>query len=132
MSVIHTSAGYTGTVDEIAEAKRFATLAPRFRTASVNDWALSVSDSVNRTIRISPGNAAACGVLDSTGSEDTVAFAANNGGSDRFDALLATFDWAAHEGRAAHSVTFRALQGTTSPPAVNASAVSIDASKINR
>lgn len=126
MSVFHTSWGFAGTVDEIAEAKRFATLAPRFRVGSFNDWTVAVSTSVNRTIRIGPGIGAACGVADSTGAEDTVAFAANAGGSNRLDALVATFDWSTH------AVTFNVITGTTSPPLVNGSTTTVDLSKINR
>lgn len=126
MTVVHTSSGYTGTVDEVAEARRFAVAAPRFRVASSTDWALSVSGAVNRTVGISAGMAVACGVLDSTGAADAVAFAANGGGSDRYDALLATWDWTTH------TVAFRALQGTTAPPLINSSLVSIDNTKVNR
>jgi hypothetical protein len=126
MSVFHTTWGYAGTVDEIAEAKRFATSTPHFRVASFNDWSLAVSASTNRTIRIGPGLAEACGVGDSTGVEDTVAFAANGGGSNRLDALVATFDWVGH------TVSFGVITGTTAPPLINGSSTTVDLSKINR
>lgn len=133
MPVSHSPAGYVGTVDEIQEARRFGLAAPPFRVASVTDWAPSADTGVNRQVNISAGQAVACGVADITTAPDSVTFAANNGTTNRYDALVATFCWAANSGLglAAHTVTFRVIGGTTTPPATNAGPT-IDNTKINR
>lgn len=126
MAVTHSPAGYTGTVDQVDEARRFALGGGgRFRVLSTTDWAPTASASVNRTVNIAAGTAAACGVLDITTAVDSVAFATNTGGTDRFDAVVATFDWAAL------TVTFRVVQGTSVPPAVVRTGTTVDATKIN-
>jgi hypothetical protein len=125
VSVTHTSQGFTGTVDEVAWANMSALASHRFRVASATDWAVSVSGSTARTVNIAAGSAWACGVRDITSAQDTVAFATNSGGSNRYDALVASFVWGSD------TVTFKAITGTTSPPAVN-STTTVSATKINR
>src|SRR5689334_15343410 len=113
MAVTHDPAGFTGTVDQIDEARRFALGGGgRFRVASSTDWALSASGSVNRTINIAAGAGVACGVYDFTTAADSVTFAVNGGGSDRFDVVVATYDWSAL------TVSFRVIQGTTVTPTI--------------
>lgn len=126
MAVTHSPAGFTGTVDQIDEARRFAVGGGgRFRVNSSSDWTPTASGSVNRTVSIAAGMAAACGVLDVTTAADTVAFAANAGGSDRFDAVVASFDWSTGV------VSFRVVQGTTVPPVVVRTGTTVDLAKIN-
>lgn len=127
MATTHTPAGYTGSVDQTAEARRFAIAGGgRFRVARSTDWALAVSTTTNRTVTIATGQGVACGVLDETTSSDTVALTANGGSQDRLDAIVATFDWSAR------TVAFGVIQGTTLPPQVNTSATVVDLTKINR
>jgi hypothetical protein len=126
MAVTHAPAGFTGTVDQIDEARRFALSGGgRFRVASSTDWALSASSSVNRTVNINAGMASACGVVDVTTAQDAVTFATNGGGTDRFDAVVATFDWSAM------TITFRVIQGTSVPPVVVKTGTTVDTTKIN-
>lgn len=126
MAVTHAPAGFTGTVDQIDEARRFALGGGgRFRVSTSTDWVPSASGSVNRTVNVAAGMASACGVIDITTAVDTLAFAANAGGSDRFDALVATFDWSAL------TISFRIIQGTTVPPAIVKTGSTVDPTKIN-
>lgn len=125
MTVTHTSAGFTGTVDQVAWANMMSMAAPRFRVGSATDWAVSVSGSTARTINIAAGAGYSCGVRDSTTSADTVAFATNGGGSSRYDALVASYVWGTP------GVTFKAITGTTSPPAVNTT-TTVNNAQINR
>jgi hypothetical protein len=133
LAVTHVPAGFAGTVDEIAEARRFGLAAPPFRVASVNDWAPSADPSVNRQVNISAGQAVAYGVADVTTTPDSVTFAANNGTQNRYDALVATYAWAANAGAGltARTVTFRVIAGTTAPPQPNTT-TTVDNTKINR
>jgi hypothetical protein len=125
MAVTHDPAGFTGTVDQIDEARRFALGGGgRFRVNSSTDWALTPTGAT-RTVSIAAGAGIACGVYDTTTAADTVTFAANAGGSDRFDALVATFDWSAM------TISFRVIQGTTVPPAIVRTGVTVDTTKIN-
>jgi hypothetical protein len=83
MAVTHAPAGFTGTVDQVDEARRFALSGGgRFKVLGSADWAPSASGSVNRTVNIAAGMAQACGVVDITTAADTVTFAANGGGTD--------------------------------------------------
>lgn len=88
----HSSIGFKGTVDQVAEAKRMALLGPRFRVPSTADWALSLP-SLTRTVRVSTGSGEACGVRDTTNAAEDIAFAANGAGSDRYDLLVNRFLW---------------------------------------
>lgn len=125
MAVTHAPAGFTGTVDQIDEARRFALGGGgRFRVNSSTDWALTPTGAT-RTVSIAAGAALACGVYDATTAADTVTFAANGGGSDRFDAIVATFDWSAL------TISFRVIQGTTVPPAIVKTGSTVDVTKIN-
>lgn len=126
MAVTHNPAGYTGTVDQIDEAQRFALGGGgRFKVNSSADWAVTADGAVNRTVNVAAGSAAACGVLDVTIASDAVAFAANAGTTDRFDALVASFNWA--DG----SVAFRIVEGTTVPPVIVRTGTTVDLTKIN-
>jgi len=126
MAVTHAPAGFTGTVDQVDEARRFANGGGgRFKVASSTDWTPSASGSVNRTVNIAAGAGLACGVYDSTTASDSVVFAANGGGTDRFDVVVATFDWAVP------SVSFRVIQGTTALPTIVKTGTTVDATKIN-
>lgn len=125
MAVTHAPAGFTGTVDQIAEAQRFALSGGgRFRVNSSADWALTANAAV-RTVNIAAGSASACGVYDTTTAADTVTFAANAGGSIRYDAIVATFDWLAG------TISFRVIQGTTVVPVIVRTGTTVDATKIN-
>lgn len=126
MAVIHAPAGFTGTVDQIQEARRFAMGGGgRFRVASSADWAITANSGATRTVNIAAGAGEACGVYDSTTAADTVTFAANTGGTDRFDAVVASFDWTAM------TVTFRVVQGTSVLPVVVRTGSTVDTTKIN-
>lgn len=126
MAVTHNPAGFTGTVDQLDEARRFALGGGgRFRVGTSTDWQPTANAGVNRTVNIAPGAGAACGVYDSTTATDSVAFAANTGGADRFDAVVARFDWSTM------AVSFQVIQGTTSLPAVVKTGTVVDNTKIN-
>lgn len=126
MAVAHNPAGFTGTVDQIDEARRFALNGGgRFRVNTSADWAVSANSGVNRSVNIAVGGAAACGVYDATTAIDTVAFAANSGGSDRLDVVVASFDWSTM------AVSFRVVQGTTVLPAIVRTGATVDLTKIN-
>lgn len=125
MAVTHAPAGFTGTVDQIDEARRFALGGGgRFRANSAADWALT-ANAATRTVNIAAGMAEACGVIDITTAADTVTFAANGGGSNRYDAVVATFDWVAA------TISFRVIQGTTVVPTIVRTGTTVDATKIN-
>lgn len=128
MAVTHNWAGFTGTVDEVAEARRFGVSGGgRFRVASATDWAITANGSVNRTLNIAAGAASVCGLYDSTTAADTVAVATNTGSVDRFDAIAAKFDWTTH------TVQFAVIQGSsTGPPVVNVSTTTVNNAQINR
>jgi hypothetical protein len=125
MSVTHSPRGFTGTVDEIAEANRWWLGAPPFRAGSVNAWAVTADVSVNRQVDIAVGSGIAYGVADTTTQPDALALAANNGTTDRYDAIVASWSWQTHR------VTFAVIPGTTSPPQVNVTTTA-DPNKINR
>lgn len=125
--VTHTSVGYTGTVDQVAEAKRFGGGGAAFRAASASDWALTVDASTNLTVDIAAGTGQAFGVRDTTTAAATVTAAANSSGSTRLDVIVATFNWAA----ATPNTSFGIVQGTTSLPAVNTGGSPV-AGQINR
>lgn len=129
MAVTHNPAGYTGTVDQVDEARRFALgSGGRFRVSSSADWAPTASSSTARTVNIAAGAGQACGVYDATTAADSVVFGANSGSVDRLDAVVATFDWTAK------TVTFGVIAGTSSgPPGVNGgTGTAVDVTKINR
>lgn len=126
MAVTHNPAGFTGTVDQIAEARRLGLSGGgRFKVAGQGDWALSANSGTNRTVTIATGMAQACGVLDTTTAADTVSFAANGGGTDRYDAIVATFDWSNM------TISFRVIAGTTVPPVIVNTGTTVDPLKIN-
>lgn len=125
MAVTHAPAGFTGTVDQIDEARRFAVSGGgRFRVNSSTDWVPSATGAT-RTVSITAGMASACGVIDITTAADTLTFAANGGGSDRFDAVVATFDWSNG------TIAFRVIQGTTVVPVIVRTGTTVDTAKIN-
>lgn len=128
MAVTHNPVGFTGTVDQTGEARRFVLGAGGYwRVDGSASWAISASSSSNRTINIAAGAAAACGVYDSTTAADAVTVAVNSSGSDRFDAIVATWDWNLGQ------VSFRVVQGTSSTPAFQPqNSTTVDATKINR
>ena len=126
MAVTHNPAGFTGTVDQVDEARRFAVGGGgRFRVNSSTDWAVTADGATARTVNIAAGMAAACGVVDITTATESLTFAANVGGSDRFDAVVATFDWTGL------TITFQVIQGTTVPPVVVRTGSVVDGTKIN-
>lgn len=125
MAVAHAPAGFTGTVDQGAWSKLMGMATTRFRVASSTDWLVAANTGATRTVTVAAGSGFACGVNDSTTAQDSLTFTANGGGSTRYDAVVATFDWSAN------SVTFQVIAGTTSPPAVNTT-TSVVTTKINR
>jgi len=126
MAVTHAPAGFTGTVDQVDEARRFALGGGgRFKVKSSADWALTASSSVDRTVTVAAGTGVACGVIDITTAVETLTFAANGGGTDRFDAVVASFDWSNG------SVAFRIVQGTGVIPTVVRTGTTVDTAKIN-
>lgn len=89
----HTPVGFTGSVDQVGEAKRMSRLGPRFTVASANDWKLELT-TADRTVRIKAGSGQACGVTDTTDADETKQFDPNTGGTDRYDLLVARWTWA--------------------------------------
>lgn len=127
--VTHTSVGYTGTVDQVAEAKRWAsTTGVPFKAASAADWAVTAYSGANRTVQIAAGTGACCGVKDTTGAAATLAAAANTSGSTRTDVVVATFNWAA----GTPTTSFAVITGTSAGiPTINTGG-SVVAGQINR
>lgn len=126
--VSHSSVGYVGTVDQVAEAKRFQGATAPFRVMSSADWQVTVDTSANLTVDIAAGSGQAFGVRDTTSSSASVAVAANTGSGTRYDAIVATFNWAA----STPATSFGVVQGTTAgPPAVTTSGSPV-AGTINR
>jgi hypothetical protein len=130
MSVTHTSVGFAGTVDQVAEAKRFALATAPFRAGSATDWQVTAVTTANQTVQIGTGAGFAYGVRDSTSSVDTVQVPPNTGSATRYDAIVATFDWTL----STPAVSFGYVVGTSSPPAVKVgtTAADVDTTKINR
>lgn len=106
-------------------AKANAVSNPPFAVADPGSWAPSINAGATRRINVAVGRAWCCGVWDETDAVEPVDFAANTGGSDRLDALVARYVWATN------SITFTTIPGTTSPPAINANGI-VDPAKINR
>lgn len=127
--VTHSSSGYTGTVDQVAEAKRFAgAMGAPFVAASATQWAVTAFASANRTVQIASGGAVCCGVRDTTAANATLTVAVNSSGSTRFDVVVATFNWAA----GTPVTSFNVITGTTSGiPTINTGG-SVVAGQINR
>lgn len=98
---------------------------PPFSVGSSADWAPSINTGANRTINIAPGVGQAHGTMDVTDATETISFAANGGGTDRYDAVVARFDWTTK------TRVFAVIPGTTVAPAVNTT-TSLDVNKINR
>lgn len=121
----HAPKGFTGTVDQSAEAVRFAMAAAPFRVKSSSDWPISVVGGVDRTLRIGTGVAQACGVTDTTNAAEDIQFPANSSGATRYDALVARFDWTST------AVTFGYVTGGATPPALQLT-TPVDNAKINR
>jgi hypothetical protein len=96
-----------------------------FSVGSSTDWQPTINTGVNRTINISAGMGQAYGVYDLTDTTETIAFAANATGADRYDALVARFDWTAK------TRVFAVITGGASPPAIQTGGA-VDAAKVNR
>jgi len=125
MAVTHNTGGFTGTVDQIDEARRLAIAGGgRFRVSTSGSWTPTASTGT-RAVNIAAGTAVACGVLDDTTAAEALTFAANSSGADRFDAVVASFDWSSM------TVSFGIIQGTSVPPAVLNSGTTVDTTKIN-
>lgn len=109
----HSAQGFTGTVDQVAWSKLITLQsAATFRLAAPGHWAPTVNTGVARTLTVAPGQAACCGVLDTTDVATDVAFVANGGSSTRIDALVARFDWPTM------TCSFVPVQGTTVAPTI--------------
>jgi hypothetical protein len=125
--VTHSSAGFPGTVDAVAEAKRWtlATGVP-FKAASSTAWAVTAYASANRTVQIAAGQGVCCGVEDTTSAAATLTVATNTSGSTRNDVVVASFNWSTN------LTTFAVITGTSSGiPTINTGG-SVVAGQINR
>lgn len=98
---------------------------PPFTVGNSGDWKPSINTGANRTMNIASGIGQAYGVYDRTDTTETITFAANVTGTDRYDALVARFNWTTK------TRTFVVIPGTSSPPGVN-STQTLDVSQINR
>jgi hypothetical protein len=126
VAVTHAPIGFTGTVDEVGWSKHMALAGgAKARVASSTDWAVAANVGATRTVTVAAGSGYAAGVSDSTTATDSLTFAANTGGSTRFDAVVARFVWGSD------TATFNVIQGTTSPPALQTSGA-VNAARINR
>ena len=114
----------TNSWDETTWAAAMAAALPRFRVADDAAWKPSVT-SADRTVAIAAGGAWGCGVWDRTDATETKPFAANTSGADRYDLLVARYNWATD------TRTFEIVTGTTVPPLVNATSI-VDSAKVNR
>lgn len=81
------------------DAPSFATMMgaanPGFVVASSTAWQPTAKAASTRTISIAPGAGVACGILGQTGAvADIGPFDANGGASNRFDTVVARYDWA--------------------------------------
>lgn len=127
--VTHSSSGYTGTVDQIAEARRFAgAMGAPFVAGSVSQWAVTAVSGSNRTVQIASGSAVCCGVRDTTAANATLTVATNGTGSTRYDVVVATFNWAA----GTPVTSFNVITGTSAGiPTINTGG-SVVSTSINR
>lgn len=98
---------------------------PRFVVADSGSWRPSVNISQPRTMDIAVGRGWACGVYDETDAVESVSFDANLTSQERWDAIVARFDWASN------SVAFAVIKGTTAFPAINSSDV-LNPTGVNR
>lgn len=114
----------TNSWDESTWAAAQAAQLPRFRVADADAWKPSVTGA-DRTVSIAVGGGWACGVWDPTDAAETKKFDPNTGSTDRYDLLVARYNWATD------TRTFEIITGTTSPPAVNTTQV-LDSTKVNR
>jgi hypothetical protein len=101
------AAGMTGTVDQVADAQRWAVMAPLFRLVTSADLVCTVSTTTNLTINIASGGAVCCGIRADSTTATTVAVAANTSGTTRMDSIALVFDWGAQ------SVSFQVITGTS-------------------
>jgi hypothetical protein len=125
--VTHSSAGFPGTVDAVAEAKRWAsTTGVPFKATSSTDWAVTAYASANRTVQIAAGSGVCCGVEGTTSAVATLTAATNTSGSTRNDVVVASFNWSTNAN------TFQVLTGTSGGiPTINTGG-SVVAGQINR
>jgi hypothetical protein len=110
--------------DETTWAAAMAAQLPRFRVASSASWKPSTA-AADRTIALAPGAGWGCGVWDRTEAVETIQFPPNNGGSNRFDLLVARWNWQTH------TRTFETILGSGTPPLINATTI-LDSAKVNR
>lgn len=97
----------------------------RFLVKDAASWAPSINTGTARTIDVAVGSAWACGVFDATDAVESVAFAANATSSNRFDFLVARWDWVTG------TTVFDVIQGSASVPEINTTLV-VDEAKVNR
>jgi len=109
----HAPVGFTGTVDEAGEARRFSIGTARFKVQNAASWAVTSVTTSNLTVSIDAGVAECCGVYDATPAASTLTLAANGGAANRLDAIVARWSWGAGA-----TVTFAVLTGTSAsvPP----------------
>jgi hypothetical protein len=115
-----TSAGYTGTVDQVDFSEMFTGVADNGVVGEYNDSSLSAAKvSGQRTMLVQPGSVWAPGVLSKLTVATNATAAAALVGSSRIDLLIAKFNWSTG------LTTFEMKAGTAGtgvPPAVTQTA----------
>lgn len=115
-----------GSYSAIAFAGMMGELSSGFTVGTGFDWAPSIPASSTRTVVLNPGVGYACGIRAATVEETTISgFAANAGVTDRYDVVVASWNWALGD------VEFKILQGGSTPAAVNDGA-SINSAQLNK
>jgi hypothetical protein len=95
MTVVHTTVGFKGTVDQAGEARRMARLGPRGTVADATAWKVAAAAG-DRTVTVAVGSGQACGVHDTTTAVDTLPALPANGTSStatRWDLIVARWKW---------------------------------------
>lgn len=112
--------------DEANWAKAMAAGLPRFFVADAAAWKASPNTGLDRVVQLAAGGGWGCGVWDvTTATENAPQHAANTTGADRYDLVVARYNWTTR------TRTFAVIQGTSTPPAINAT-TTLDTTKVNR
>jgi hypothetical protein len=114
--------GFPGQVGDVEEAQRHAVSTPPFMVASAADWAISADVSAPLQVLVSAGVGAVAGgsLRARTTQVATLNPAPNTTLQDRYDAVVAVFNWQTPKG-----VSFRVVPGAAAPPQVNPSLTAV-------
>lgn len=111
--------------DAASFAKMMGAANPDFMAAGPTDWQPFPLANSTRVAFLEAGKGVACGVLGSNPNSTLLSFAANSGSVNRFDYIIARFNWATGD------VVLMVLPGGTTPPPVNTTQ-SVNSAQVNR